>query len=299
MSDQITPIFSGGVGRSGTTIVGRILRKHSDVLAGSPFEIKFITEVNGLIDLAFGQRDFLRTQISRKGYLLSKVGQFDPIKVRFHKFKSRITGDWWRRTNRLGNESGIHRALSMKDLDSLLDELESSLDSPIDAARTFLFGYVRNHRKWEGESFWMDTTPANMMYADFIYKLFPEGKFIEMRRDPLDNIASVLKEPWGPSDPTRAILWWKDRIALATKAKERVPQENYLTLQLEELVSTARSESYEKLFSQVGIQDETDMRKFFEFEVSGQRANIGRWRTDFSNPDEFLNLFNRLNALSS
>ncbi|NCX76576.1 MAG: sulfotransferase [Actinobacteria bacterium] len=296
MAQQITPIFSGGVGRSGTTIVGRILRKHSDVLAGSPFEIKFITEVNGLVDLVFGQRHFLPTQISRRGYLLSKVGQFDPIKVRFHKFKRRISEDWWKRKNRLGNESGIHRAVSARDLDLLLDELESSLDSPIKAARTFLFGYVRKHRKWTGESFWMDTTPANMMYADFIYRLFPEAKFIEMRREPLDNIASVLKEPWGPNDPARAILWWKDRISLATSAKERVPQENHLTLQLEELVSTARNKSYETLISHIGIQDESQMRDFFEFEVSGHRANIGRWKTDFPNPDEFLNLFNRLNT---
>ena len=41
----------------------------------------------------------------------------------------------------------------------------------------------------------MDTTPANIMYSDLIYQILPDAKFIEMKRSPLDNISSVLKEP--------------------------------------------------------------------------------------------------------
>lgn len=296
MASEITPVFSGGVGRSGTTIVGRILRNHPQVLAGSPFEIKFITEVNGLIDLVLGQRSFMQTQISRKGYLLSKIGAKDSIKIRFLKFRHRIYNDWWRRTNRLGMESGLHRALTMRDLDLLLDELEASLDSPIEAARNFVFGYVRCHRKWQGESFWMDTTPANMMYADYIYRIFPEGKFIEMRRDPLDNIASVLKERWGPNDPKEAIVWWKDRISLATSARKVIPAQNYLTIDLEDLVLRKRHSCYEALLSHLDLFDEDRMRNYFEIEVISDRANIGRWKKDFSDPSGFLELFNNLTS---
>ncbi|MGA0889526.1 MAG: sulfotransferase family protein [bacterium] len=293
---ELIPIFSGGVGRSGTTIVGRILRNHSDLFAGSPFEIKFITEVHGLIDLVFGQRSFLPTQISRKGYLLSKISQKDPIKFRFHKFARRINEDWWKRTNRLGMESGLHRALTMRELNALLEELEGSLDSPIQAARNFVFGYVRKHRKWRGETFWMDTTPANMMYADYIHSIFPEARFIEMRRDPLDNIASVLKEPWGPNDPERAILWWKDRISLATSAKEKIPTHKHLTIDLENLVLRNRTSNYEAILSLVGLKDERRMRNYFETEVTIEKANIGRWKRDFPDPNGFLKLFNELTS---
>ena len=294
MTTKITPVFSGGVGRSGTTIVGRVLKKHSDLFAGSPYEIKFITESFGLIDLVFGQRKFLPTQISRKGYLLSKLGQHDSIKIRYSKFRKRIHDDWWTRTNRLGIESGLHRALSLPQMNELLDELEASLDTPIEAARDFVFGYVKNHRKWKGQNFWMDTTPPNMMYADIIYKLFPEAKFIEMRRDPLDNIASVLKESWGPNTPERAIPWWSDRIALATSAKSAIPEGSHLTLELEDLVLRSRNESYERLISHVGLKDEAAMRQYFEEEVTSEKANFGRWRKDFSDPEEFLALFNQL-----
>ena len=230
MDDQIKPIFSGGVGRSGTTIIGRILRKNSKVFVASPLEIKFITETSGLIDLVFGIREFLPTQISRSGYWLSKLSTHDSTKIRYLKFKRRIESDWWIRTNRLDRESGLHRALSKTTLTKLLKELEASLDTPLEAARQFTFGYVKSHRKWEGQRFWMDTSPPNIMYSDYIYRIFPEARFVEMRRNPLDNIASVLKEPWGPNDPEKAIIWWRDRIALATSAQKSIPSESSITL---------------------------------------------------------------------
>ena len=294
MDDQIKPIFSGGVGRSGTTIIGRILRKNSKVFVASPLEIKFITETSGLIDLVFGIREFLPTQISRTGYWLSKLSTHDSTKIRYLKFKRRIESDWWIRTNRLDRESGLHRALSKTTLTKLLKELEASLDTPLEAARQFTFGYVKSHRKWEGQRFWMDTSPPNIMYSDYIYRIFPEARFVEMRRNPLDNIASVLKEPWGPNDPKKAIIWWRDRIALATSAQKSIPSESSITLELEDLVKNKRSETYQRLITHIGLDDEVKMRKYFESEVTFERAHIDRWRSDFTDPDKFENLFNKL-----
>ena len=276
MDDQIKPIFSGCVGRSGTTIIGRILRKNSKVFVGSPLEIKFITETSGLIDLVFGIREFLPTQISRSGYWLSKLSTHDSTKIRYLKFKRRIESDWWIRTNRLDRESGLHRALSKTTLTKLLKELEASLDTPLEAARQFTFGYVKSHRKWEGQRFWMDTSPPNIMYSDYIYRIFPEARFVEMRRNPLDNIASVLKEPWGPNDPEKAIIWWRDRIALATSAQKSIPSESSITLELEDLVKNKRSETYQRLITHIGLDDEVKMRKYFESEVTFERAHIDR-----------------------
>ncbi len=294
MDTQIKPIFSGGVGRSGTTIVGRILRKHSEVFLASPYEIKFISESNGLIDLVFGIRDFRPTQITRGGYILSKLSTHDSTKIRFLKFKRRVEKDWWIRTNRIGEESGLHRAFGKKKLTKLLNELEGSLDSPLEAARQFTFGYVQSHKKYDGQPYWMDTTPANIMYADFIYKIFPEAKFLEMQRDPLDNIASVLKEPWGPNTPEKAIPWWRDRVELAASALKTIPADSSLTLQLEDLVRDKRSESYKKMLDLIGLKDEAAMREYFENEVTFERAHIGRWKHDFADPAAFEAMFNRL-----
>ena len=123
---------------------------------------------------------------------------------------------------------------------------------------------------------------------------FPEARFVEMRRNPLDNVASVLKEPWGPNDPKKAIIWWRDRIALATSAQKSIPSESSITLELEDLVKNKRSETYQRLITHIGLDDEVKMRKYFESEVTFERAHIDRWRSDFTDPDKFENLFNKL-----
>jgi hypothetical protein len=36
------------------------------------------------------------------------------------------------------------------------------------------------------------------------------------------------------------------------------------------------------------------MRRYFDEEVTSEKANFGRWRKDFSDPEAFLALFNQL-----
>ena len=50
MKPKFIPVFSGGTGRSGTTLIGKILGKHPRVHAGRPYEIKFLTGRDGLLD---------------------------------------------------------------------------------------------------------------------------------------------------------------------------------------------------------------------------------------------------------
>jgi hypothetical protein len=295
VTDQVIPVFSGGVGRSGTTIVGRILRRHPELFAGAPNEIKFITETYGLIDLAFGMRDFMPSQMTNVGKL-AKLNPFNASqKFRYRQFRKRSLSHWWRRTNRLGVESGLHRSMKRTSMIELLDKLESDLESDSrQAVREFVFGFVKNHKKFEGQKFWMDTTPPNMMYADWIYKLFPEARFIEMRRNPLDNLSSVLKEPWGPSDFEESLPWIRDRLFLATKAKKNIPADQHLTLWLEDLVLHNRDASYRDLISIVGIGDHDAMREYFDTEVSADRAHIGRWQKDFKNPERVRRMFEEI-----
>ena len=63
------------------------------------------------------------------------------------------------------------------------------------ACRQFFYGFVNAQRQYFGEPNWMDTSPPNIMYASSIYRLLPDAKFIQMQRNPLDTIASVISEP--------------------------------------------------------------------------------------------------------
>ena len=37
MTPEFRPVFSGGTGRSGTTLIGKILSRHESVLAENPY----------------------------------------------------------------------------------------------------------------------------------------------------------------------------------------------------------------------------------------------------------------------
>ena len=54
MSSKVIPVFVGGTGRSGTTVVGDLLGNHSKIRTSTPIEIKFLTNKSGLVDVVFG-----------------------------------------------------------------------------------------------------------------------------------------------------------------------------------------------------------------------------------------------------
>lgn len=291
MNEELIPVFSGGIGRSGTTIVGTLLRKHPNLFSGAPNEVRFITEVYGLLDLVYGMHKIAPTQLSR----VERIELINPlnnsIQFRYKMFRRKAAGYWWKRINRIGEESGIHKSMKWKKWVSLLDELESGLDDPVSAGRNFLFGYIKNHKRFNGQKYWMDTTPPNMMFASEIYRLFPEARFIEMKRNPLDNLASVIPEPWGPNNLRTALPWFRDRIRLASQAKDLIPKDQYLTIWLEDLVLHNREESYRKLLSVVGLEDDLNMNRFFREEVTAEKAHIGRWRSGFEDPERVRSEF--------
>ena len=49
-------ILTGGTGRSGTTIIGKLLSRHSQIGLSCPAEIKMHVAGNGLLDLYLGNK---------------------------------------------------------------------------------------------------------------------------------------------------------------------------------------------------------------------------------------------------
>lgn len=288
---MITPIFSGGVGRSGTTLIGHLFKNHKDVFFAKPYEVKFITNVFGLVDLSFGMRDFPKTQITKYAQVATKISKFDSSQKSFIKFKKSVLGEWWD-VSEYNPDGGLGNAMSKSTMEQMLSELESNLNNPVNAARNFLFSYVLNHKEYSGQKYWIDTSPTNIMYSDLIYNIFSEAKFIEMRRNPLDNIGAVLKQSWGPNDENFGIKWWSDRIKGADSAVAKIPSEKHILLTLEDFVKNERNKSYSALCSFIGISNnEQEVINYFNNNITIENANFDRWLTDFKNPTKFKNKF--------
>lgn len=282
MTIHPAPIFSGGTGRSGTTIIGKLLSRHTKVKCGHPYEIKFMTQLFSLTDLAYGMRSHDKDEISINSRLYLKFRSLNSYGVRLKKFEARMLGDWYKRSNRLGEESGLHRGVSESDLKVLLADLKIGAKEDLElACRNFFRNFVLTQNQYSGQPNWMDTSPPNIANAAQIYRLLPDAKFIEMKRNPLDTISSVMNEDWGPNDFETAVKWWLRRTESASLALEKIPQENKLSIELEDLVVHQREATYMKILEFLELDDEPGVRKYFKSKMPPERMHEDRWKTHF------------------
>lgn len=284
MTSTFTPVFTGGTGRSGTTIVGKLLARHELIHAGHPYEIKFVTGKGGLLDLLDGALH-APSQPGSKGLQLSqKVAKSINILMSEKRIKTldaRISNDWWERNGKRGTKVGLVQGFSLQEIESEVSHLRRNYKQhPLCSTRRFFYSIIASNKFFADSTIFVDTTPTNIERADHIVRLFEDAKFIQMQRSGRDTISSVLREPWGPKDPLEAIHWWKRKMLSAHKATQQFHDSQYLSIKLEELVSTGRDDNYAKLLKFLMIEDHSRMHEYFDQEITAEKAHIGRWKQD-------------------
>jgi len=85
-------------------------------------------------------------------------------------------------------------------IEDFCDGLPGGRDDYLDEMRGFA---LRLYEKaaGDGDSYFLDKTPPYCLVAEEIMRLFPEGKFVFLWRNPLSVVASMI-ETWGPWHPT-------------------------------------------------------------------------------------------------
>ena len=147
-------------------------------------------------------------------------------------------------------------------------------------------GFINQQKGGKGEKFWAETTPMNITYSHRLIKLFPEAKFIVIRRDPRDVIASLLTKNWGPNTPAEGVEWIEARIRADHEALKSVPKNQVLFINLEDLVTNSPQESYNELLNFLQLHDEAAMRAFHTNKMTAENASSGRWKKEI-NDHEF------------
>lgn len=268
-------LFSGGTGRSGTTIIGRLLSRHSKIALSKPAEIKFLTSGNGLLDLHLGR----------------KVGRYKRLLVtdRLHleRFKYRLRNDWWEREAKTGGAAGLLQGLTMEELDLLCDQIRNTFgDSKLFATRQFMSNFIDMQLGATTKTMWIDTTPINLYRAAEISEFLPGSRFIHMVRDGRDVISSVIRERWGPKDYESGLAWYRKRMHRILENSVKL-QDRVLTLSIENLVINEREKSIHKLLSFLELHDENRFREFFDSALLESSVSRGRWQTEVRNLKEF------------
>lgn len=281
------PVFTGGTGKSGTTVVAALLGRHPDAYASVPREIRFMTDRAGLLQLCYG---LPRTEGSPKRLAFALHRSVLPgsnHKVVLREFVAQMHGAWWQRPGRT-DESGLIRTVDRADLDRLVDSLVRDFPRHGEAAaRAFLFGVIAHQQGYEGQRLWIDTTPLNTANADRIHRLLPEARFVHMVRDGRATAVSITRQRWGPSEPFEALRWWAERMVHAYEGTRDVPADSLLTLHLEDLVVRRREETLQRLVDFFGLSVSPRMRTFFDTRMPADRVRLGSWRDAVDDPAAF------------
>lgn len=288
---SVTPLFIGGTGRSGTTVLGDLLNEHSLVRTSNPTEIKFLANRGGFLDVVFGSMNSQlenREKISIFHYRTYRQrAQKDLLqrRERFEEFSEKLWQKWWEIDAPAPHGPGLRAGIAKKDLESLLQAYKGSIQkNPIKQARKLMQRFIALQIGGKGEKFWAETTPMNISYSQRLIKLFPDAKFIVIRRDPKDVIASLLTKNWGPNTPLEGVEWIEARIRADHEALKSVPENQVMFINLEDLVTNSPKESYNRLLSFLQLQDEAAMRAFHSDKMTAENASSGRWKKEINDP---------------
>ena len=286
------PVFVGGTGRSGTTVMGDLLGMHPQIRTSTPIEIKFLSNRSGLIDVVFGREDaILRSSgkisfIHFRTYRKRKKREKERLGLIWSEFEDQIWNKWWDIDAPPPHGRGLISGISRPNLEKLMSDLRRDLKiNRVWAARRFMKRFIALQYEVGSENYWVETTPMNIPTADKLLKLFPDALFITMVRDPRDVIASLLTKNWGPTTPMEGLTWIEKRLSDGHKALKAVPARQKIVIALEDLAINSREETYRKLTKFLGITDAPLMRKFFEEELTPENATSGRWKKEISSPE--------------
>jgi len=268
-------ILSGGTGRSGTTIIGKLLSRHSEVGLSRPSEIKMLTAGNGLLDL------HLRRRVGRyRRFIISD-------RVHLERFKARLFNDWWERDPKVGEIAGLIQGIELNELQAIYETLRIDWKKSRDTApANFFRSFVDIQQEVSGKKMWIDTTPINLFRSKEIAAFLPGTRFIHMVRDGRDVIASVVRERWGPKNYEEGLVWYRRRMR-RNLINSKWLGDRVLTISLENLVINQRLESFSRILEFLEIPNEKKIQAYFDSKVLPENVRRGRWRDEVEDVNRF------------
>ena len=247
------PIFVGGTGRSGTTILGRLLGAHPDYET-IPVEARFHSSPDGLPGVLGGS-------------------------VTPEEFARRVVEQWYYRPKRPKLSTFIERAA----LDAALERfLGRAGEDPVAAGRRLMEELFGDYARSRGKRGWVEMTPINAIWgAPALARLFPELRMVYVVRDGRDVASSLIGIGW-IADVREALAWWETRMGQCHRMCRKLAPGAMHTVRFERLLVEDRAGALEELRDFLGWADEPAVQHFFAHRMTPADAHIGRWRTHLS-----------------
>jgi hypothetical protein len=304
-----SPIFIGGTGRSGTTIIAKMLGRHSKIYT-YPLETRFIIDPDGLIDLVPALSTSWSPYIGSKAikrfkYIMSALGKnrtqikrgINYFLKKCNYFPQRYDGI---QLTKIMGKNGYENTVK-KFIDKLIDTefkgywcgTDSFTISPtIISPKLFLkeeilhlstqfiddlFGLVL---KKENKKYYVDHTPYNILHGDFLKELFPDLKLVHIYRDMRDVICSYKTKKWGGNESRDVVFRLKNIYLHWKKIIETLPRNNYYEMKFENVINNPEME-LKNLFQFLNIEFEKNI-----LDIDLSKGNVGRWKEDLNNEEK-------------
>ena len=271
LKKEISPLFIGGTGRSGTTILKKIFSNNNQILVCKD-ELRFIVDPYGILDLynALTLRwDPYNADIYYKEFMKLIKSSF--VANIYYKAIRRLLSNV-----RISPYKYHHIHISRKKykkIKSIILKLEESLVSyknhmiwfgsddfkynpsfyEINCYNKYSLSYVFQKfvsdimtllgaKDDKGSEYWVDDTPYSILHAQSLMNCFPRAKYIHIYRDPRDVVASYLEQYWG-GDIKCVVNRLENIYSKVECMKKNVfNDENYLELSLESLINNTDNE---------------------------------------------------------
>jgi hypothetical protein len=249
------PVFIGGTGRSGTTIMLELLGKHSKFYASNPPELTLLTESEGLLD------SFEKNNIE--------------------KFNEKINNRWYVKDD---EGVGLYHSINKQNIDNILQQFnENFYKDSKNTIKDFYINLFKNQDLFDNSKNYLgDSTPSNIRNADRINKIFPEAKFIHMFRDGRDVAYSMymMREIFGlPGNKTEfdALDFWYDRTVQSFSSLNNLNPDQYISIRFEDLLINERYKTFFSILNFLKLEKEDEIIKYFNTNVRKEKTRTKSW----------------------
>lgn len=291
------PVFIGGTGRSGTTILYDILGRHPEIFALKD-EIRFIIDYNGLINLvdsltnnyspaqggkAISEfRKLLLVNLTNKnespypGYQIQdylgnqlyfeKVNNFI-AKLIEGEFSGSVT---WMEDEGAKGSAQLKRKVNrrvkifsdkeLKITTIPIPKFFSDRKVLMRIVSGFLNDLFLTAAKSSGNTIWVEKTPYNILHYSFIRELFPEALFIHIKRDPRSVAQSYFRQNWAPNSTENCAILLRNVYRKWFTEKDKIEKDNpnFLEVKLEDFVGDPQRILFEPIRKYLGLNKHFD-----------------------------------------
>lgn len=304
------PVFIGGTGRSGTTLLKKILARHPRVAAIEQ-ELRVHIDPDGALDLIDGITRKWTPQnadiaVTRFKKLVRQTARstiagraMDRLAVKCNLSPSRYGG--WKLENYFGRdrlEDALARLLTDLQISTergfwagspayrLAPEIHHlpapSIDMAKQAVRDF-FSTIYAKASDSQTQCWVEDTPYNILAAERLLELFSDAQFVHIHRDPMDVVASFKAQRWGGQDALEIAKELEFTLNKISEIRANLGPDTIIDISLPAL-ATSPDDEMSRVLSYVGLENDEAFDRALS-EVSASRVSAGRWRNDLSSDE--------------